>query len=65
MLFSYSYGQQQIGDNKLCRRIAGNFDCHKDVAVQRGVHWSIEHVQGFGRVPASYRPGGRHGRQIH
>jgi hypothetical protein len=47
MLFSYSYGQQQIGDNKKCRQIAGNFDCHTDAAVQHGVHCPIEHVQGF------------------
>ncbi len=26
MLFSYVYGKQQIGDNKTCRQIAGNFD---------------------------------------
>jgi hypothetical protein len=30
MLFSYRYGQQQIGDNKKCRQIAGDFDCHAD-----------------------------------
>jgi hypothetical protein len=28
MLFSYGYGQQQIGDSKKCRQIAGEFDCH-------------------------------------
>jgi hypothetical protein len=28
MLFNYFSGQQQIDDNKKCRRIAGNFDCH-------------------------------------
>ena len=47
MLFSYHYGQQQIGNNKKCRRIAGDFDCHADAAVQRGAHRSIEHAQGF------------------
>ena len=47
MLFSYSYGQQQIGDNKKCRQITGNFDCHTDAVVQHGVHCPIEHVQGF------------------
>ena len=47
MLFSYRYGQQQIGDNKKCRQIAGNFDCHTDAAVQHGTHRPIEHVQGF------------------
>ena len=49
MLFSYGYGQQQIGDNKKCRRIAGDFDCHVDTAVRRGAHRPIEHVQGFTR----------------
>jgi hypothetical protein len=47
MSFSYSYGQQQIGDNLKCRQIAGNFDCRADAAVQRGVHRPIEHNQGF------------------
>ena len=47
MLFSYGYGQQQIGDNKKCRQIAGNFDCHCNAAVQRGAHRPIEHIQGF------------------
>ena len=30
-----------------CRRIAGDFDCHADAAVRRGVHLPIEHTQGF------------------
>jgi hypothetical protein len=47
VLFSYGYGQQQIGDNKKCRQIAGDFDCHTDVAVQRGSHRPLEHVHGF------------------
>jgi hypothetical protein len=47
MLFSYGYGQQQIGDNKKCRRIAGNFDCHTGASVRRGAHRWIEHIQGF------------------
>ena len=46
MLFSYHYGQQPIGNNKKCRQIAGNFDCHADAVVQRRVHCPIEH-QGF------------------
>jgi len=49
MLFSYRYGQQQIGDNKKCRRNNGNFDCHTDAAAQHGAHRPIEHVQGFTR----------------
>ena len=47
MLFSYGYGQQQIGDNKTCRQIAGYFDCHTDATVQRGAHRLIEHIHGF------------------
>ena len=49
MLFSYGYGQQQIDYNKTCRQIAGNFDCHADAAVRRGMHRPIEHIQGFTR----------------
>jgi len=49
MLFSYRNGQQQTGDNKKCRQIAGDFDCHTDAAVQHGAHCPIEHVQGFTR----------------
>ena len=41
MLFSYCYGQQQIGDNKKCRQIAGNFDCHMDAAVQHGLAGNV------------------------
>jgi hypothetical protein len=47
MLFSFGYGQLQIGDNKNCRRIVGDFDYHADAAVQRGAHRPREHVQGF------------------
>ncbi len=47
MLFSYVSGQQQVSNNKKCRRITGNFDCHADAAVRRGVHCPIEHIQGF------------------
>jgi hypothetical protein len=36
MLFSYGYGQEQIGNNKKSRRTAGNFDCHTNAAVRRG-----------------------------
>ncbi len=56
MLFSYVGGQQQIGDNKKCRQIAGDFDCHGDAAVRRRAHHPIEHVQGFNgsqRMPPS------------
>ena len=47
MLFSYVGGQQRIGDNKKCRQIAGDFDCHADAAVRRGAHRPMEHIQGF------------------
>ena len=49
MVFSYGYGQQQIGDKKKCRRIAGDFDCHADAVVRSGTHCLIEHNQGFTR----------------
>ena len=47
MLFSYDIGQQRIDDDKKCRQIARNFYCHADVAVQRGSHRPMEHIQGF------------------
>jgi len=49
MLFSYGSGQQQIDNNEKFRQIAGNFDCHADVAVRRGEHCSMKHIQGFTR----------------
>ena len=47
MLFRYGYGQQQTGVNKTFRQISGDFDCHTDTAVQRGVHRLIEPIQGL------------------
>ncbi len=47
MLFSYGGGQQQIDNNKKCRQIAGNFDCHADAAVHGRAHCPLEHIQGF------------------
>jgi hypothetical protein len=41
--------KQIIGDNEICRLIAGNFDHHADVAVQCGAHCPMEHIQGFTR----------------
>jgi hypothetical protein len=49
MLFSYVGGQQRIGNNKKCRRITGDFDCHAEAAVQCGVHRLMEHIPGFTR----------------
>ncbi len=49
MLFSYVGGQQRIGDNKKCRQIAGDFDCHADAAVRCGEHRPMEHIPGFNR----------------
>jgi len=49
MLFSYVGGQQRIGNNKKCRRIDGNFNCHADAAVQCGAHRPMEHIPGFTR----------------
>jgi hypothetical protein len=45
MLFSYVGGQQRIGNIKKCRRIAGDFDCHADAAVQCEAHRPMEHIQ--------------------
>jgi len=49
MLFSYVGGQQRIGNNKKCRRIPGDSDCHTDAAVQCGAHRPMEHIPGFTR----------------
>jgi len=49
MLFSYVGGQQRIGDNKKCRQIACDFDCHADAAVRCGAHPPMEHIPGFTR----------------
>jgi hypothetical protein len=50
MLFSDGYGQpQQIGDNKKCRQIAGDLDCHTDAVVRLESHRPLEHVHGFTR----------------
>ena len=40
-------GQQRIDDNKNCRQLAGNFDCHADALVRHGAHCLMEHIQGF------------------
>ena len=45
MLFSHGSGQQQIEDNKKCRRITGDFDGHGDAAVRREVYCLMEHIQ--------------------
>ena len=47
MLFSDVGGQQQIGDNKKCRQIAGDFDCHANAVVRCGAHCPMEHIPGF------------------
>ena len=47
MLFSYVSGQQPIGNNKKCRQIADDFDCHGNAAVRCGAHHPIEHIHGF------------------
>jgi hypothetical protein len=36
-----------IDDNKKCRRIAGDFDGHAGAAVQCGMHRPVEHIPGF------------------
>jgi hypothetical protein len=42
MLFISGRGRQRIDNNKKCRQIAGNFDCHADAAVRRGAHRLME-----------------------
>jgi hypothetical protein len=40
-------GNNESTTTKKCKRIAGNFDCHADAAIQCGSHRPMEHVQGF------------------
>ena len=49
MLFSYCSGQQQINDNKNAGKLLAILIGHADVAVRRGVHRPMEHIQGFTR----------------
>ncbi len=44
---AYIMCKQQIVNNKKCRRIAGDFDCHEDAAVRYGVHCPMEYILGF------------------
>jgi len=44
MLFSYGSEQQKINNNKKCRQIAGNFNCHVDATVRRWAHRPMEHI---------------------
>jgi len=39
--------KQRIGDNEKCGQIAGDFDCHADVAVRCGARRPMEHILGF------------------
>ena len=39
--------KQIIGDDEKCRQIAGDFDCHADVAIRCGAHCPMEHIRGF------------------
>jgi len=45
MLFSYGSGQQRMDNNNKMQ--ASCHDCHADAAVQHGVHWPMEHIQGI------------------
>ncbi len=47
MLFSYGSGQQQINNNKKCRQLTGNFDCHADAVVRHGAHCPMQRICGF------------------
>jgi hypothetical protein len=42
-------GDNGIYDNKKCRKSAGDFDHHADVAVQCGAHHPMEHILGLTR----------------
>jgi hypothetical protein len=42
-------GNNESMTTKNIGRIAGDFDCHAEVAVRRGAHRLMEHVQGFTR----------------
>jgi hypothetical protein len=42
-------GNNKSATTKKCRRIAVNFNCHADAAVQHRAHRLIEHIQGFTR----------------
>jgi hypothetical protein len=48
-LLAMVMGNNKIGDAKICRKNAGNFDHHGDAVVQSGVHYPIEHIKGFTR----------------
>jgi hypothetical protein len=37
----------EINNDKKCRQIAGNFDCHADAAVQGGAHRPMKRIHGF------------------
>jgi hypothetical protein len=37
----------EINDDKKCRQIAGDFDCHADAAVQRGAHRPMKRSRGI------------------
>jgi hypothetical protein len=37
----------EIKDDKKCRHVAGNFDCHANAAVQRGAHFPMKRIRGF------------------
>jgi hypothetical protein len=39
----------KINDDKKCRQVAGNFDCHVNAVVEYGVHHLNELIQGFHR----------------
>jgi len=47
--------KQRVNDNRKCRRIAGDFDCHGDAAVQCGVHHPMKHILGFTRSGCRHR----------
>jgi hypothetical protein len=79
MLFSYGYGQQQIGNNWQQHKIQVNrwqfrlpYGCGgttRAASPVRARPWlrlePMDAAAAIGRVPAPYHPGGCHGQRIH
>ena len=42
-------GDNEIGDDKKCRWIDGNFNGHGDAVIRRGAHHPMDHIRGFTR----------------
>jgi hypothetical protein len=40
-------GNNGISDDKKCRQIDNNIDCHAAVAIRRDAHLPMERIRGF------------------